>query len=225
MRKPDLALERDVGAVGPPFAVTGRERRPLPHAVGGQDGRTTSRRREKRGGGVRRVVPGKQDLLPRHAEIGRDDAAHPHLFAERVPDRVRERTPGLRKRAQRRGEDPVELQHAPFVEDDGVEVRGVESSLLQAPFDGAERKTGVVLPPRQALFLHRAHRQAVDDQCGRGVVIVSGDPENVHEPAFSTGLWATRPRVPRSEPNRPARAVPRAAPATQMAAGGRNRQP
>ena len=75
-----------------------RQRRPFADAVGGQDGRAARRRGEERGGGVRLVVLGEQDLRARHAEVRRDDAAHPDLLAERVLDRVRKRPPGARER-------------------------------------------------------------------------------------------------------------------------------
>ena len=49
-------------AVRAPLAVADRERRPLADAVGGQDRRAPRRRGEERGGRVRMVVAGEQDL-------------------------------------------------------------------------------------------------------------------------------------------------------------------
>ena len=95
MRKPDFAQALIV--VGP-FArrspCADRQRRPLADAVGGQDRRAARRRGEERGGGVRLMVLGEQDLASGHAEMRRDDPAHPDLFAERVLHRVRKRPPG-----------------------------------------------------------------------------------------------------------------------------------
>ena len=51
------------------------------------------------------------------------------------------------KRPQRTGEDAIELQHAPLVEDHRVEVAWIEARMIQTPFDGAKRKRRVVLPP------------------------------------------------------------------------------
>ena len=143
---------------GAPLAVADRERRPLADAVGGQDRRAPRRRGEKGGGRVRLVVAGEQDLRPRHAEMRRDDAAHPDLFAERVLDRVRKGSPGARKRPQRAGEDPIELQHAALVEDHRVEIGRLEAGVIQAPFDGAERKA--------ASFLCRDRRSSCTAQTG-----------------------------------------------------------
>ena len=110
------------------------------------------RRGEERRGRVRLVVAGEQDLLARHAELRRDDAAHPDLFAQRVLHRVRKRPPGVRERAQRAGQDPVELQHAALVEHHGVEVVRLEPGVLQAPFDRRQRKA--------ASFLRRDSRSS-----------------------------------------------------------------
>ena len=83
MRESDFAKKLDRrAAVRPPLAVTDGERRPLAHAVGGQDRRARRRSGEEGRGRVRVVVAGEQDLRPRHAEIRGDDAAYPDLFAE-----------------------------------------------------------------------------------------------------------------------------------------------
>ena len=66
MRKPHLAAQRDVrAAIGAPLAVAGGQRRPLADAVGGQDRGAARRRGEKRGGRVRGVMIGEEDLLSR----------------------------------------------------------------------------------------------------------------------------------------------------------------
>ena len=143
-------------AVRAPLAVADRERRPLADAVGGEDGRASCRRRQERRGGVGLVVPGEEDLPAIDAEVRRDDAAHPDLFAERVLHRMRKRSPRARECPQRAREDPLELQHAALVEDDRIEIAGVELRVVQAPLDRVQREARVVLPPRQALFLDGA---------------------------------------------------------------------
>src|SRR5207247_7030074 len=112
-----------------------------------------------------------------------------------------------------------ELQHAALVEDHRIEIRRIEPRVIQAPLDRADRKPGVVLPPRQPLFLNRADRHAVDDERGGGIVIAGGDAENVH--GISTGWTANRCRA-RSAPTRAARAVRHAWPATRRAAARRS---
>ena len=168
-----------------------RQRGPFAHAVGGQDRRAPRGSGEKRGGRVRMVVAGEQDLRPWHAEVRRDDAAHPDLFAERVLDGAGKRPPGVRERPQRAGQDPIELPHAALVEDDRVEVGWIETGVIQAPFDGPERKAGVVLVPRQALFLHGADRHAVDDERGGRIVVVGGNAEDLHLSTGSVGESAS----------------------------------
>src|SRR4051812_48480929 len=101
------------------------------------------------------MVSREEDLVARNIEVRRDDAAHPDLLAERVLDRMWKRFPRPGKRPQRACEDPLELQHAAFVEDDGVEIGCLESAVIQAPLDGRQRESGIVLPARETLFLHR----------------------------------------------------------------------
>ena len=55
-----------------------------------------------------------------------------------------------------------------------------QAALFQAPFDRAHREGRIVLAPRQPLFLHRPDRDAVHQQ-GRGaVVVVRGNPQDLH---------------------------------------------
>ena len=211
--KPDLARERQRGrAAGAALAAADGERGPLADAVGGQDRGAARGRGEKGRGRVRGVVAGEEDLAARHAEVRRDDAAHPHLLAERVADRVRERSPRARKGAQRAHQDALELQHAALVEDDRVEIGRRQAGVIEAPLDRLERKAGVVLVARQPLLLHRRGGHAVHHQRRRRVVIVRRDAEDLH---VSTGSWAARRRGRRSAPSPRARASRRGAPATR----------
>ena len=135
------------------------------------------------------VVPREEDLASWNAEVRRDDAANPDFFAERVLHGVRERSPGARESAQRAGEDPLELQHAALVEDDGVEIGRVEPGVIEAPFDRPDREGGVILSARQALLLYGADGHAIDEERGRRIVVMRRDPENLH---LNTGSSATR---------------------------------
>ncbi len=195
------------------FAVADGQGRPLADAVRGQNRRSPRRRGEKRGGGMGRVVRREEDLRPRHAEMRCDDAAYPYLFAERVFDRLRKRTPRARKRSKRARQDALELQHAAFVEDHRIELRRIDRRLVQTPFDRTCRKPGVVLVPRQPLFLDGAHRDAVDDKRGGRIVIVGGNAEDLHS---RTDSWAIRCGRARSAPSPATRASRRGAPSTRM---------
>jgi hypothetical protein len=93
------------------------------------------------------VMLRKQDLAPRDAEVRRDDAAHPDLFAERVLHRLRERAPRARERTQRTHQDPLELQHRALIEDHRVERLRLEAGLPEAPLDRRQRERGVALAP------------------------------------------------------------------------------
>src|SRR5262249_52379978 len=136
---------------------------------------------EKHGRRVRCVMVGEEDLVARHAEMRGNDAANPDLLAQRVLDRVRKRSPRTRERAQRAGQDPLELQHAAFVEHDGIEVGWLELRVLEAPLDGLKRKAGVILLPGKTLFLNRADRHAGGDEARGGVVMVGGEAEDFHQ--------------------------------------------
>ena len=56
-------------------------------------------------------------------------------------------------------EDPIELQHAALVEDDGVEVGRIEPGVIQAPFDRRRAET-------PASFLRRDRRSSWTAQTG-----------------------------------------------------------
>ena len=139
----------------------------------------------KRGGGVRLMVLGEIDLRARDAEVARDDAFHPELLAERVLHRLREARPRFRERAERGREDALELEHRLLVEDDGVEIFGLELRLIETPFDRVQGKRGVVLLARKALFLDDRDGHAVDHERGGGVVIVRGEAEDLHRRGLS----------------------------------------
>jgi hypothetical protein len=145
VRESDLTEERDAGVLAADCDA-GRERRPFSNAVSGEDGGVPRRRRQERRRCVGLVVPGEENLPAIDAEVRRDDAAHPDLFAERVLHGMRERTPRSRECTQRARENPCELEHAAFVEHDGIEVAGVELRVVQAPLDRVQWESRIVLP-------------------------------------------------------------------------------
>ena len=144
------------------------QRGPFADAVGGQDRRASCRRGEERGGRMRDVMIGKQNLLSRHAEVRRDDAAHPDLFSERVLHGVRKRAPRSRERAQRADvRIRSNFSMRPLVEHDRVEIGRLETCVFQAPVDGTEREcrrrscgaTAVPLEPRRPARRRRRARR------------------------------------------------------------------
>jgi hypothetical protein len=67
--------------------------------------------------------------------VRRDDAAHPHLLSSEFLTACGNDRHERGKRSQRTGEDAFELQHAAFVEHDGVEFLRVEASVVEAPLN------------------------------------------------------------------------------------------
>ena len=189
MGKSDFTQQRDRGsAVRAPHAVADRERGPLSHAVRGQNRGAVRRSGEKRCRRMRLVVPGEEDLPRGQTEVGRNRASYPDLVAERALHRLGKRPPGVREGAQRTREDPIELQHRPLVEDDRVEIVGFETGLIETPVDRQQRKRRIILPPRQPLLLHSAHRHTVDDQRGGRVVVMRRNTEELHGVRLSTAV-------------------------------------
>src|SRR5438067_1224121 len=182
VREANLAQHLELGAaVVAHCASPDGERRPFADAVRGEDRGLARRRGQKGRRGVRLVVLGEEDLAPANPELRRDDPLDPQLLAQGALHRARKAAPGPREPAERHREDPPELQHRLFVEDDRVEIGRLDSAPFEAPLDGGERKRRVVLPARKALLLHGANGNAVDDQRGRRVVVVRRDPQDAHQ--------------------------------------------
>ena len=182
MRKAQLAqqLDCDRAFVGNVSAAQGQGR-PLADAVRREDGRAPHRRGEESRGRVRLVVLGEEDPIARDTQLGGDDSLDPELAAERVLHRVGKASIGAGKGAEQRGENPVELEHRLLVEDDRVELFGLEARLLEAPFDCAQRKAGVVLAAREALLLRGTDGLPVDEQRGGAVVVVRAEAEDAQQ--------------------------------------------
>jgi hypothetical protein len=130
---------------------------------------------------MRLVVLGEEDLRARHAQVGGDDSLHPQLLPQRVLHRSGKASPGAGKGPKDAGENPLELQHRLLVEDDGVELIGLEPAPLEAPLDRRQWKAGVVLVAREPLLLDGTDRNSVDQQGRCGVVVVGRDSENLHQ--------------------------------------------
>src|SRR5260370_19452983 len=110
-----------------------------------------------------------------------DDSLHPELAAEGILHRAGKGAPGMREVAQRHRQDALELQERFFIENDRVELLRLEAALFEAPVDRRHRKIGVALAPGEPLLLDRTDRHPVDQKGGRGVVIVGGNAEDLHQ--------------------------------------------
>jgi hypothetical protein len=71
------------------------------------------------------------------------------LAPEPFRDRVLERIPALRREAEVRGNETLELQQRLLVEDDRVEVLELEVGVLEAPLRGVVRKARILLLARE----------------------------------------------------------------------------
>ena len=91
----------------------------------------------------------------------------------------KERRPSRRER-QVRFEQALELQPGLVVEGDVIDGIEPDPGRLQAERDGVGRKTGIVLPAREALFLRGGGDAAVLDERGGTIVIEGGQSENSH---------------------------------------------
>ncbi len=157
--------------------VADRGRRPLADAVHRQDRRLLVRRREERRRRVRLVVLGEEDLSAVR-ELFANPVLHPELLAHPERHRLQEGAEAAWREVEVRLEEALELQERLVVEGDGVERGGLDAPLLQAPESGLAREAGVVLLPREALFLRGRDDLAVDDEGGGGVVVVGREAEN-----------------------------------------------
>src|SRR5215813_3268039 len=144
---------------------------------------------------MRLMVLGEQDATEWKPEVGGDGAFDPQLLAEGETHCAWEALPGARKGAQRTGENSLEFEERFFIKDNCVDLPWLQPGALQAPIDGVERKRGVALAPRESFLLHREARDAIHDQRGRGVVVVGGDSENLHQSilALERAGWRAPP--------------------------------
>ena len=110
--------------------------------------------------------------LSRRVEFLLEPEGEPH--EEELEPRGRVRDVGL--------EQALELQERLVVEDDQVEVAFPDACFLEAVVDRVLREAIVVLLPRETLFLRGSDDFAIAHQCGGAVVIIRGDPEDIHGP-------------------------------------------
>src|ERR1700689_4940423 len=118
------------------------------------------------------MMLGEKNLRSGNAEMARDDPFDPKFFAERIFHRLRKALPAGGECTQSARQNALELEHRFFVEDDRVEIFGLQFRSVETPLDGCERKRRVVFLARQTLFLNDRYGHAVDDESRGRVVIV-----------------------------------------------------
>ncbi len=79
-------------------------------------------------------------------------------------------------------EDALEFEEGLVVEGDDVEVGGGDPRPLEAEIHGVARVVGVGLDAREALLGGGGDHLAIDHQAGGGVMVVTGDAQNFHQP-------------------------------------------
>src|SRR5206468_5942758 len=155
-----------------------RRRRPLAHAVHGEDGGLREGRRVEGARGVRLVVLGEEDGALVAAERLADLVAREELLLGPHRHGRQEGAEPARRDAAVVLEQALELEQRLVVEADVVELFRPELPLREAVGDGVAREGGVVLLAREALLLRRRHDLAVADEARRRVVIVGRDAED-----------------------------------------------
>ena len=132
--------------------------RPLAHAVGGEDRGVLQWRREKRAGGMREVVLGEEDLASKFSASR--ICPFTQSFWVSILHGVREASRSwMRHRAA--SQDALELEHRLLVEDDVVELVGVQVRGFEAVVRRAQGQTRVVFEAAEALLFGGGHQLAV----------------------------------------------------------------
>ncbi len=116
------------------------------------------------------------DAFPWNTRRRGQGVEHPQLGADLSCECGRKGSPAAREGAHEVHQHALELGVGILVEDDGVDGR-VSGELANGRHRTAWQ-SGVVLHPRQSLFLHGCDHHAVDDEGGCGVVVVARDSEN-----------------------------------------------
>ena len=180
MGEAHLLGEGDLGA--PPVAC-GRSG-PLADPVHGEDGGFLEGRGVEGARGVGEVVLAKEDLLGLHAQLVADQALDPEFVEQPVDHCLAEDTPASRDGLEGGEQNALEFDEGLFVEDEIVEVTGVDASGLETKSDGVGGKAAVVLEAAEALLLGGGDELTVAYQCRCRVVVIARDAEDVHATAL-----------------------------------------
>ena len=152
---------------------------PFTDTVHGEDRGLIKWRRKERARRVRLVMFGK-DNPPREpaAQSVADFAAQMQLLPQPDRQRRQKRSKAARRECQIRFNQPVELQQRLLVEADIVQPIGRQPGFVQTVVHRQRGKAGVMLDPREPLFLRRGDDLPIHNQGGRGVVVERGDAEH-----------------------------------------------
>ena len=183
MGESELFDELDVVAATDPEASS----RPLTHAVQREDRRLVEGRREE-GACRMRLVVLEEDEAPLVCAVQAVSKLTGCVELLLQP----EWKPHQEELEARRGvgqvglEDPFEFEQRLVVEDDEIELAPVDARFAKAVVDRLLGEAVVVLLAGKALFLGSRDNFSVAHERGGAVMIVRGDPENVHDLA---GCW------------------------------------
>ncbi len=151
---------------------------PLAHAVDREDRRLLERRGIEAARRVRHVVV-RDEHARRLAQAGLQLPFEARLRAEQGPAGRHELLAPRGRDRERVLQHPIERQQRAVVENDRVQLLGLDEPLAQAVVDGPLREARVVLLAREALLLRGRDDLAVTDKGGSRVVIVGRDAEYV----------------------------------------------
>ena len=144
----------------------------------------------ERAGGVSVVMFGEENLtiLSQARQFVADGLAQVQLLAKPRRDDARKCREPKRRDSEIRFQYARELGDRLVVEDDGVELRGVEPGVFQAELDGARRETFVVLLAGETFLLCGGHDRSIAQQSGGGIVVEARDAEDMpHMKGYISG--------------------------------------
>src|SRR5215471_16500673 len=130
---------------------------------------------------MREMVVGEKDLLPADTQLGLQGARDPEFVEHPADHGLAKHLPRLRVSLQHTHQEAIEFAERPLVEDHVVEVIRINLGLAETKTDGVCWKAEVVFDSRKALFFCRGDKLAVAQKRGRGIVVIAGDSENMHQ--------------------------------------------
>ena len=183
MRKMDLLVDRQIVTL----ADRKRRGRPFANAVHRQHRRLFKGRGEECGSGVAQVMLGKQQplfpvdfLAEMILQRVTDDGFLEELFFEPYRKRRHKAAKPARCEGEVGLEQSLELQKRLVVENDMIDIGGLEPAFGETIIDGVRRKPRVVLLAGESLFLRSRDDLAIHDQTCRRVVIIGRQTKYFH---------------------------------------------
>ncbi len=183
MREADLLAHLQRVAV----ADGERRRRPLAHAVHGEDGGARERRREEGAGRVAQVVFTEEqfrivaELRVDLAQLAEEVRLEEQFLAQPHRHGQPERPEASWREREIRLEQPLELHERLLVEHDAIDVAQRDGCLGEARLDAPAREARVVPDAAEALLLRGGEHFGAADKSRGAVVVVRRDPEDQHQ--------------------------------------------